>query len=806
MEGRDREMIDDAVVVAHQMRSPLNTLHTMVRTLLGGFAGELTDEQKKILQSADRTCTNAMETVKGLLALADVSRGGPVTEVSDLCAALQAAQERYRDAAAARGVEMVFDCRRGRAFVRAEPASLQEAVAALIENAVNYTPEGGRVEVSLSLTDDDRIRLAVSDSGIGIPEDEAAELFRPFFRASNARLHQPSGTGLGLPFVKAVLEAAGGEIAAGRSSLGGAEFVALLPLSAAPQGAEGRAEQGGKEPSFRAVVIGGVAAGPKVASKIKRLDPEAEVTIVEKGRVLSYAGCGLPYYISGLVGDQSELISTAEGVQRGPEFFQRIKEVSVLNGTEAVRIDREAKRVFVRDLIAGDERWLPYDKLVVATGALPIVPSIPGTHLGGVYTLHGLEQAEGIKAQLADGHAKDVTIMGGGLIGVETTEALVSAGCRVTLVEMQPQLLPILDWEMAELVRRHFESKGVRVMLNTRVTGFEGDARVERVVTEHGSFPAEMVIMGVGVRPNVRLAQEAGLELGTTGAIKVDDHMRTSDPDVYAVGDCVETTHLISGLPCYVPLGSTANKQGRIAAINICGGDRAFPGVVGSTVCKVFDYTVARAGLTEKRARELGYRVETTLTPGPDRAHYMPDARLLVIKLICDVETRRIIGIQAVGPGEAAKRVDVAVTAMTTGMTIEDVANIDLCYAPSYSEALDNVHTACNVMQNKLDGHMRGITPMEVLRRINRGAPIELLDVRPHAEFEKRRIEGARHIPLAALLGRLSEVPTDREIVVFSRMSLSAYEASVKLRAHGFRDVKVMDGGMVMWPGDHVGE
>jgi rhodanese-related sulfurtransferase len=355
---------------------------------------------------------------------------------------------------------------------------------------------------------------------------------------------------------------------------------------------------------------------------------------------------------------------------------------------------------------------------------------------------------------------------------------------------------------MADLVRRHFESKGVRVMLNTRVTGFEGDGEVRSVVTEQGRFPAEMVIMGVGVRPNVRLAREAGLELGTTGAIKVDDHMRTSDPDVYAAGDCVEAVHLVSGLPCYVPLGSTANKQGRIAAINICGGDRAFPGVAG---CKVFDYTVARAGLTETRARELGHQVETTLTPGPDRAHYMPDARLVVIKLVCDAKTRRIIGIQAVGAGEAAKRVDVAVTAITAGMTIDEVANIDLCYAPSYSEALDNIHTACNVMQNKLDGQMRAISPAEVLRRVSRGAPIELLDVRPLAEYEKTRIEGARHIPLAALMGRLGEIPTDREIVVFSRVSLSAYEAAIKLRARGFRDVKVMDGGMVMWPGERAG-
>ena len=434
------------------------------------------------------------------------------------------------------------------------------------------------------------------------------------------------------------------------------------------------------------------------------------------------------------------------------------------------------------------------------------MPTIPGTHLENIFALHGLEHAEGIRSNLSERRAKDVLIVGGGLIGVEMTESLVLAGCRVTLVEMRPQLLPILDWEMAELVRTHFESKGVRVVLNTRVTGFEGDGRIQQVLTEKGVFPADMVIMGVGVRPNVTLAAEAGLKLGASGAIKVNDHMCTSDPDIYAAGDCVECVDLITRRPCYAPFGSTANKQGRVAAINMCGGDARFPGVLSTTICKVFDYTVARTGLTEKQAGESGYQTVSTFTPALDRAHFMPGAATIVIKLVGDAKTRKLLGIQAVGPGEAAKRVDVAVAAMTGGLTADDISNLDPCYAPSYSDAMDNIHTACNVMKNKLDGRMTGITPMEVRRRLSASEDIVLLDVRTHAEFDEARIEGARHIPLGALRGRLDELPADKEIITFSRVSLSAYEAAIILKAHGFQKVKVMDGGMAMWSYANVEE
>ena len=802
MDEAERERLEQAAIAAHQLKAPVGTLQTILRTLLGGFTGQLSEQQRGMLLSADRKCTEAMETIGGLLSLAEVAGRIPETAAADAAAAAHKAHERLRPSAAGRDIELTADIGAQEAYVHAASGPLTEAFSALLDNAIKYTPEGGRVQMRLWVDEDtEQVRLTVGDSGIGVPAEERHNLFRPFFRASNAKRLVPVGTGLGLPFVKAVTRAADGSVVAGDSELGGAEFSVALPQVPKPAqaGAQGGVEAA--EPSIRVVVVGGVAAGPKIAAKIMRLRGDAQVTIVEKGRVLSYAGCGLPYYISGLVKEQRRLVSTPEGVVRGPEYFEKVKRVRVMNRAEAVKIDRENHRVLVRDLVSSNETWLPYDRLALATGAVPIVPAIAGVHLANVFALHGIEHAEGIKSDLAESRAKDVAIVGGGLIGVEMTESLVAAGCRVTLVEMRPQLLPqILDWEMAELVRRHFESKGVRVMLNTRVTGFEGDVRVRRVVTENGAFPADMVIMGVGVRPNVELAKEAGLELGETGAIKVDEHMRTSDPDIYAAGDCVESVNLITGKPCYVPLGSTANKQGRVAAINMCDGEDTFPGVAGTTVCKVFDYTVARSGLTERQAREHGCQVVTTLTPGLDRAHFMPDAAMIIIKLVGDAETGRLLGIQVVGPGEAAKRVDVAVTAMTAGMTIDTIAKLDLCYAPSYSDALDNLHTACNVMQNKLRGHMVGVSPVEVRRRLRAGEDILLLDVRTLAEFDEARIEASKHIPIGALQGRLNELPRDKEIITFSRVSLSGYEAASILKAAGFRSVKVMDGGITMWP------
>ncbi|MBN1912244.1 MAG: FAD-dependent oxidoreductase [Pirellulales bacterium] len=555
---------------------------------------------------------------------------------------------------------------------------------------------------------------------------------------------------------------------------------------------------------LKTVIIGGVAAGPKAASKVIRLMADAEVTIVEKGTLLSYAGCGLPYYVSGVVKEQKELLSTPVGVVRDPVFFRKVKNVHVLNQTEAMEIDRTAKRVRVHALGNGKQSWLDYDKLLLATGGTPVVPPIPNINLDGIFKLHGVHDAEGIREVLAQGKAQDVVIVGGGLIGVETTEALVEAGCRVTIVEMLPQVLNILDWEMARLVEKHMESHGVKVLTGTKVVSFQGDGHVNAVITDQGTIAADMVVLAVGTRPNVKLAQEAGLEIGSTGAIKVNDHMRTSDPDIYAAGDCVESIDLVTGRPCFVPLGSTANKQGRVAAVNLCGGDDVFPGVLGSTVCKVFDYCVARTGLTETTAMQLGYEVTTAMAPGPDRAHYMPNAPSLLLKLVVDGKTRRLLGAQAVGPGAGDKRIDVAAMAITAGMTVDQLANVDLCYAPPFAPAMDNIITAANVARNKLDGNMIGVPSLEVHQMLENKDDFIFLDVRSPAECDEVSLPGATSIPLGTIRERLGELPKDKEIITFCKVSLRGYEAALILKAAQFDKVRVMDGGVAMWPYDRI--
>ncbi|MFO7937922.1 MAG: FAD-dependent oxidoreductase [Kiritimatiellia bacterium] len=551
---------------------------------------------------------------------------------------------------------------------------------------------------------------------------------------------------------------------------------------------------------MKVIVIGGVAAGPKTASRINRLCAEAEVTIVEKGEFLSYAGCGLPYYISGLVKDSKELMSTPVGTVRDSAFFRDVKNAEVLNHTEALKINRDAKSVTIKPE-SGDEKDLPFDKLVLATGAESALPPIPGVQLENIYNLKDIHDADRIKAKLEAHHAINAVIVGGGLIGVEVAEAFHEMGCRITVVEFQSQILSMMDPEMAGLVEKHLESKGVQVQTGTRVTEFRGKDSVEKVITDNGELAADIVIMAVGVRPATKLAADAGIEIGPTRAIAVNDQMRTSDPDIYAVGDCAEKKNIITGAPAYVPLGSTANKEGRVAANAICDRKDSFPGILGSAICKVFDYSVSRTGLGEKEAQEAGFDVVSCLAPAPDRPHFMPEAKALFLKLIADRQSRKLLGAQATGPGNADRRIDIISIALTAGMTVDQLGNADLTYAPPFSPAVDNIITAANIIRNKIDGYMDGIPPAEVLKMLESGAEFTLLDVRSPKEWEMMRIKGSVHIPLGALRKRIDEIDKSKPVIAFCKISLRGYEAALILRKAGFEDVKVMDGGILMWPG-----
>lgn len=555
----------------------------------------------------------------------------------------------------------------------------------------------------------------------------------------------------------------------------------------------------------KVVVVGGVACGPKAAARIKRLNPDAEVTIIEKGELLSYAGCGLPFYISGEVASHNELMATPTGVVRDTFFFNTVKGITVKNHMLAQSVDRKKKILNAVSIDTGETTAFPYDSLVLAVGSRYQVPPIAGTDLNGVHFLQTVEDARKIRNERGSLKGKNAVIIGAGLIGIEVTEAFKKQEMNITVIERLEKVMgELLDPEISYHAQMEMAANGVDLHLGESVLRINGDDRgnAKSVTTDRGEYPADIVLIAVGVRPNTRLAKEIGLDIGETGAIKVDAHMRTSDPNIYAGGDCVENTSLVTGKPVYAPMGSTANKHGRIIADNICGIPSEFKGVTGTAICKLFDCNVARTGLTEKAAKEAGYDCITVLNPSPDKAHFLHDAKMIIIKLIVDRKTSRLLGSQIVGPGDVAKRMEVAVANMVSGGSVTDIGQYDLAYAPPFSPAMDNIITAANIAENKLNGLGHSYTPMEVHGKMESGEDFIFLDVRSPQEYDQIRIEDPRVklIPLGKLRSCFEELPKDKEIIPFCKISLRGYEAERILRGAGYSKVKYMDGGIVCWP------
>ncbi|NLE77623.1 MAG: FAD-dependent oxidoreductase [Chloroflexi bacterium] len=552
---------------------------------------------------------------------------------------------------------------------------------------------------------------------------------------------------------------------------------------------------------MKIVVVGGVAAGPKAAARVRRLLPEAEITLVEQDEALSYAGCGLPYHLGGMVPSLQALMETNEGVLRTADYFWATKRIRALTRTRAEEIDRAGRRVRVRSLESGEERWLPYDKLVLATGAAPLRPRLSGLDLRGVFFLHTPSDAAAMQEYLAAEKVERAVIVGAGLIGLEMADALVNRRVRVTVLEMADQILPgPLDWEMARLAESQLEHPFLRIVTGAPMQGAEGEGRVQAVATPQGKLPADLVLVAVGVRPNVGLAQAAGLALGPTGAIATDDRMRTSDPAIYAGGDCVETTHLVSGQKVFLPLGSTANKQGRVIGSNLGGLDDRFPGVVGTMALQTFDVNIGRTGLTERQALQAGYDVVTAVAPNFDNAHFYPLHDRITLKLVVEAGTGRLLGAQGVGAGDVVRRIDVLATAISLGATVEQAAQLDLAYAPPFAEAMDAALKVCNVARNK-QGGLAQTTRLEELReRLAAGEEVLLLDVRSPEEVASSPVEvkGAEvlAIPLAALRDRLAEVPRDKALVVMCALGIRGYEAQRVLSGAGFQRVTFLEGGL----------
>ncbi len=551
----------------------------------------------------------------------------------------------------------------------------------------------------------------------------------------------------------------------------------------------------------KVLVVGGVACGPKVASRLKRILPEADVTMIEKGELVSYGACGLPYFVEGYFADIGQLTKTQAGMARTPAFFEAVKGFKVRTRTEAVHIDRKAKTLAVKNLLDGSIETLPYDKLVLATGGLPLRPPIPGITLKNVWFMTHPDDAESLTREAARQHLNHAVLVGAGFIGIEMAEALTEYGLEVTLVEMMDQIMPgVLDKDIAALAANHIREKGVRLVLGQRVEAVEGETKVTGVRTDKQLLPADLVLVAVGTRPNIDLARSAGLTCDK--AISVNAHGQTSDPDIYAGGDCVATHYIQPGYDTalYVPLGSTANKQGRVIADHIAGKTSAFAGISCSSIVQAFDIAMGRTGLGERQAATLGIDYETVVFSGPDKPHYMPDAAQMVIKMIAAKQDHRLLGVQMAGMGQIDKRLDVAAAVIRFGGTVEQLADIDFCYAPPFSPPIDPLAACAHLMINKLDGIAHGISAFEARRQMEAGNVL-VVDVRmPEERREGRLPYETLDIPLDIIRSKAEELPRDREILTFCRVSMRGYEAQRILNAAGLDKVSFIEGGMVAWP------
>jgi NADPH-dependent 2,4-dienoyl-CoA reductase/sulfur reductase-like enzyme/rhodanese-related sulfurtransferase len=555
------------------------------------------------------------------------------------------------------------------------------------------------------------------------------------------------------------------------------------------------------------LVIGGSAAGPKAAARARRMDFNAEITILQKAEDLSMASCGFPYYVGGFFDNRNQLLCTPTGTVRDTGYYMKSKNISARTGMEVTAIDREAKKVTAKNLHTGESSTHEYDKLIIATGSVPKMPPVPGINLKGITTLQSMPDADYLRKVRDEGKIKKAVVVGGGLIGIETCEALQLAGIKVTVVEMLPQILMFLDWQLAKIVENHVKSHEADVITNNAVSAFldDGKGNLCAVKLSNGDeIPCELAVVAIGVAPNTKLAKEAGLEIGPVGGIKVNEYMQTSDPDIYAAGDCTEIKQRLTGSTVHAPYGDLANLEGRVAGENAVLGNKAkFPGTFQTGVCKVFDFVAGSTGITKDNAEKIGYKnIVTLTTSGPDKPGFM-GAKTLISRMIADGDSGKILGFQCVGSGDASKQLGMAAMAIMGGLTVDDLSNADLPYAPPFSLAVDNLIACAHVLQNKLHGLMKGLSAVEVKEKLDKGEKPFIIDCRNPEEWETMRLGIGEHlIPVGSLRHRLNELPADKntEIITYCKISLRGYEAARTLTANGYTNVKVMEGGIAAWP------
>ncbi|MCS7298651.1 MAG: CoA-disulfide reductase [Spirochaetia bacterium] len=541
---------------------------------------------------------------------------------------------------------------------------------------------------------------------------------------------------------------------------------------------------------MKCVIVGGVAGGMSTAARLRRLDERAEIVVFERGEYISYANCGLPYYIGGVIKERSNLlVQTVEG------FIRRFN-VDVRVRSEVLKIDREKKEVLVRDLRTGNEYTEKYDKLVLSPGATPVKPPIPGIDLPNIFTLRDIRDTDRIKEFIDSNKPRRAVIVGAGFIGLEMAENLAHRGILVTIVEAMEQVMGVIDFEMAALVHQHLKTKNVEFYLKDSVASFDKDldGRIVVNLSSGRKLSVDMVILSIGVRPESKLAKEAGLEIGERGHIVVNDYLQTSDPDIYAIGDAIEVYHPVIKKKIGIPLAWPANLQGRIVADNIVFGNvRRYKGSIGTAIAKVFDITVAVTGATEKLLKREGIPYKYVIIHPSSHAGYYPGALPMSLKLIFSPEDGRILGAQAVGYDGVDKRIDVLSTAIQAGLTVYDLIDLDHAYAPPYSSAKDPVNIAGYVAENVLSGKQKIITWDEFLNSDK--SSIFVLDVRTKDEYDLGHIEGSVNIPVDELRNNLDKLPRDKKIIVYCGVGLRAYVACRILYQNGFEEVYNLTGG-----------
>ncbi|MGE5415252.1 MAG: FAD-dependent oxidoreductase [Acidobacteriota bacterium] len=542
----------------------------------------------------------------------------------------------------------------------------------------------------------------------------------------------------------------------------------------------------------RVLIVGGVAGGASAAARLRRLDEFAEIVIFERGEDISFANCGLPYYVGGVIPRRDSL------VVQTPRAMKTRFNIDVRTLSEVVKIDPESREIEVQNVVSGATVREKYDFLILSPGAAPIKPPLPGIELGNVFSVRNIPDCDRILMYVDANKPQRAAVIGGGFIGLEMAENLSTRGLQVSVVEMSDQVMPPLDPEMAALVHRYLRSQRIELCLGDGAVSLDGDGLVSQLTLKSGkTIPADIVVMGIGVKPEVELAREAGLTIGAVGGIEVDEFLRTSDPNIFAVGDAIQVKGYIGGQQVMIPLAGPANKQGRIAADNICGRLTKYEGTLGTAIAKLFDMSIAATGMNEKMLKKMNINYEVSYTHPAPHATYYPGGAPMSMKLIFVPASGDLLGAQIVGFDGVDKRIDVLATAIRKGFTVFDLQELELAYAPPFSSAKDPVNMAGYVAGNIVRGDAAVVHWHDIDQLQRSGALI--VDVRTPGEFQSGAIAGAINIPVDDLRSRMSEIPKNQPIIIYCRVGLRGYIACRMLQQHSYDNVKNLSGGYLTY-------